>query len=191
MNWIKGIKEDIVPVELIDVKRNTYSVNYAVRDYTPSQEEIDEGMFIPNCEYLEKTYTGKPNTSTLKTLLLETQEEYDNSDEVNCFYINGEKGWVTKADRVGLVNSITVLEAAGINEYTVWLNGKSYTLPTSVLKSFLGEVELYAMHCYEVTQRHIAEISALTSRDEILNYKITIGYPAKIEFDTNQAVNQE
>lgn len=190
MNWIKGKKEDIVPVELIDVKRNTYAVKYAVRDYTPSEEEISKG-FTPDCEYLEKIYTGNPNTMTLKLLLFESQNEYDNSDEVNCFYINGEKGWVTKADRVGLVNSITVLEAAGITEYTVWLNGKSYTLPTSVLKTFLGEVELYAMRCYEVTQQHIADIDALNSRADILNYKIHTGYPAKIEFDTNQAVNQE
>jgi len=188
MNWLKGRKEDIVPVELIDVKRNTYSVKYAVRDYTPSEEEISEG-FVPDCEYLEYIHTGNMNTFELKQLLLASMVEFDESDEVNAFFINGVKAWVSRDDRVSLMNSIKILEEAGTTEYTVWLNGISYTLPITFIKDFLVQVEQYAMACYNVTEQHKADINALNNRNAILNYKIHTGYPPMLNFNTEDLVN--
>ena len=65
MNWFFGKKEDIIPVQLIDVKNNTYAVQYAVRDYTPSEQKSGE-YFIPDCQYLEKNHCMHfhPRTAT-------------------------------------------------------------------------------------------------------------------------------
>jgi len=190
MNWIKGRKEDIINVELIDVKRNTYSIKYAVRDYTPSEEErSEEHSIIPDCEYLEFIHTGNMNTFELKQLLLASMVEFDESDEVNAFFINGAKAWVSRDDRVSLMNSIKILEEAGTTEYTVWLNGISYTLPITFIKDFLVQIEQYAMSCYNVTEQHKADINALNNRNAILNYKIHTGYPPMLNFNTEDLID--
>ena len=124
-------------------------------------------------------------TAIAKEMLVQLQKEYDKSDEVNCFLFGGEKAWLDKDTRVGLVNSCDVREKKGHDDYTVYFNGQPVTLPITLIRQILDDVEDYAMSCYAVTEQHLAEIAALATRKDILEYDITQGYPSKLEFTPN------
>ena len=46
----------------------------------------------------------------------------------------------------------------------------------------LQEIELYALACYNVTQRHINSINQLYTKEEIEAYNFKTGYPGKLSF---------
>lgn len=187
MDWITGIKNDTVNYELIDVKRNTYAVKYAIRDYTSTEDVgVDSNTVKPDCEYLVKYFTGAPNTFVLKELLIASQKEYDKSEEVNSFVIDGEVAWLDNATRIAIKNSCSVLEDNDKSEYTVWLNNKPYILPIEFIHKMLVGIELYAMKCNNATQQHLVNINNLTSRKNILEYQIHTNYPEKVVIDTTQ-----
>ena len=108
--------------------------------------------------------------------------QYDDSDNVNDFIVNGEHAWIAKADRVGLMNSTTILKANGAANASLWLNTTEYVIPCDTLISMLQSLELYALNCYYVTEQHISEVSALNSVEDIEAYDITEDYPQKLTF---------
>lgn len=109
--------------------------------------------------------------------------EYDSSDAVNSFTVNGISSWLDRNTRVALRASIEVKEAAGGEKYTVWLNNTPLELDTFFIKSFIDGLELYATECFNVTQRHIKSVSELEDIYEIENYDFTTGYPEKININ--------
>lgn len=163
----------------MDSLQNIYCIYLSTRDI--EEEKVNNKIF--NCECLEVTFYGdEPSTATIKQSLINLQKEYDSSDEVNIFYINNQPAWMDKATRVGLMNSMNILEQAGQTQYTVWLNNTPYTADIAMFKQVIAAVELYAMQCYAVTEQHLAEIEQLNSREEYLNYKVHTGYPEKLNF---------
>lgn len=174
MDWIESL-QPLNQVICTDEAQDMYKLYLS-----PQSVTIDDQT---KYKYLEVIVYQQPSTAKIKECLIELQKEYDNSDEVNCFYINGEKSWIDKATRVGLVNSMNVLEAAGQTEYTVWFNGVAYTASIEQFKQVLSAVEIYAMQCYAVTEQHIADIQNLSTREEYLNYPIYEGYPEKLSFN--------
>ena len=62
------------------------------------------------------------------------------------------------------------------------MNGVGYDVNIDVALAFLSQLELYAIECYNVTQRHIAEVRAMTDMDDLLAFDFTIGYPEKLAF---------
>jgi hypothetical protein len=46
----------------------------------------------------------------------------------------------------------------------------------------LDAIEMYAIECYDVTQRHLMNIDKLQTAEEIKNYDYTTGYPEKLKF---------
>jgi hypothetical protein len=43
-------------------------------------------------------------------------------------------------------------------------------------------IEIYASECYDNTQRHMAAVDVLESKEEIDAYDYRVGYPEKLEF---------
>ena len=107
---------------------------------------------------------------------------YDVSQNVNLFYFQGIPMWLDKATRVGLMNSITIEKNAGVSETTLWLGAMSITIQVDTAISMLASLEIYAHECYNVTARHIAEVNALETIEDIEGFDITQDYPAKLEF---------
>lgn len=58
-----------------------------------------------------------------KKRILKEIDNYDTSDSVNSFYLNGTKVWLDKNTRVGLQNSIAIEKENGRSETTLWFNG--------------------------------------------------------------------
>lgn len=108
--------------------------------------------------------------------------DYDTSEAVNGFTIGGKQMWLDKATRVGLANSVTIEKNAGREETVLWFGGEQYALPVDTALQMLSALELYALECYNQTQKHLAAVSALETADEVVGYDYTAGYPEKLEF---------
>lgn len=107
---------------------------------------------------------------------------YDKSDAVNSFSLSGKKMWLSKEDRVGLVNSINIEKQAERLYTVLWFESVKYTIRISDALAMLNALELYALDCYNVTQQHIAAVRNLQTRKEIESYNYAAGYPVKLEF---------
>ena len=179
MRWFNCKKEEFVSIECINVKTDKHILRLSPNgNFTPEGESKDDIRFIPI--YVN----NKPNVKEIKKLLLSLQEEYDNSVEVNNFYLDGKKAWLDKATRVGLVNSLTMQKNSGLTETTLWLNKTFININIDKALTLLAAIELYAMACYNNTHLHYAEISKLTTIDELVAYDITAGYPEQLNIET-------
>ena len=118
-----------------------------------------------------------------KRVKLSEVGRYDNSDQVNGFYIGDTHAWLDKATRVGLANSIAIEKAAGKAETTLYLDGVALTIGIEQAQQMLIALELYALDCYRKTEEHKATINALTTIEEAENYDYTQGYPEQLKFE--------
>ena len=78
---------------------------------------------------------GYPVLKEYKQTLLELKAQkiselqaYDSSESVNSFSIDNVSGWLNKATRVGLMNSISIERESGRSETTIWLNDAKLVL---------------------------------------------------------------
>lgn len=108
--------------------------------------------------------------------------EYDQSDEVNSFSVGGFNLWLDKATRAGLMLRFQAEMAVGQETTTLWYNGIPFPLPMADAMQMLYALELYASACYDNTQRHLANVDALQTIEEIEEYDYTTGYPDKLTF---------
>ena len=107
---------------------------------------------------------------------------FDSSEAVNQFSINGVFGWLNKNTRIGLMNSISIERETGRSETSIWLGDTQFILSIEKAINMLQQIELYALACYNVTQRHINSINQLYTKEEIEAYNFKTGYPGKLSF---------
>ena len=107
---------------------------------------------------------------------------FDSSEAVNQFSINGVFGWLNKNTRVGLMNSISIERETGRSETSIWLGDTQFILSIEKAINMLQQIGLYALACYNVTQRHINSINQLYTKEEIEAYNFKTGYPGKLSF---------
>lgn len=107
---------------------------------------------------------------------------YDISDNVNSFIVNGEQTWISKADRVGLMNSTSIEKANNKMDTYLWFNHTRLTISCDNLINMLSELEEYALKCYNATEQHKANVEALATIEEVEQYDYTQGYPDKLTF---------
>ena len=172
MRWFNCKKEEFVSLECINVKTDKHILRLSPNgNFTPEGESKDDIRFIPI--YVN----NKPNIKEIKELLLSLQAEYDNSAEVNSFYLNGKRVWLDKATRVGLFNILNLEKSNGIDVTTLWFNTMSIKINVDKALTLLTAVEIYAKKCFDNTQKHYIEIKQLESIEDCLQYDITVGYP--------------
>lgn len=174
MRWFNCKKEEFVNLECINVKTDKHILRLSPNEnFTPEGESKDNIRFIPI--YVN----NKPNIKEIKDLLLSLQAEYDNSAEVNSFYLNGKRVWLDKATRVGLVNSLNLEKATGKTDTILWFNNISININIDKALQLLAVVEMYAKECYNNTHQHMRDISKLETIEECLKFDITKNYPQK------------
>lgn len=110
-------------------------------------------------------------------------ERYDKSDAVNIFTFSGQRMWFDKNERSAIRHGVESCEGSGMETYSIWYGGKEYTLPTAVCRQMLNAVEIYAIRCFDTTERHKANVAALATLEEIENYNYREGYPEPLNFD--------
>lgn len=172
MRWFTCKKEEFVSLECINSKTDKHILRLSPNgNFIPEGESKDDIRFIPI--YVN----NKPNIKEIKELLLSLQEEYDNSAEVNSFYLNGKRIWFDKATRVGLINSLNLEKSTGKTDTILWFNNVSITIDIDKALQLLSIVEMYAKECYNNTHQHYSNITKLETIEDCLSFDITSDYP--------------
>lgn len=109
--------------------------------------------------------------------------DYDTSDKVNGFVLNGLLVWLDKATRVGLMNSTTIAKAAGQETTTLWLKGIKLVVDCDKAIQLLSALEMYALECFNVTASHKAAVGELKTIEEVEAYDYKAGYPKMLEMN--------
>jgi len=117
-----------------------------------------------------------------RALVLQDIENYDISDDVNAFKINGEKYWLTKPMRESLLTSLGRFQKAGIENFPFVLGNVQKQLPCDTLDGMITQLEVYATQCMGVTTAHQIAAAALETEEELMAYDYTQNYPPMLEY---------
>ena len=143
----------------------------------PTEQQLAEWGFKP--------YTPPVPERTLEIAKTEKIAEitaYDTSEAVNSFTLGNATMWISRDDRISLMNSTSILKNAGVETTTLWYGGEKYTLPCDTLIQMLSALEVYALQCYDVTEEHKVAVNALTTIEAVDAYDYTTGYPEHLTF---------
>ena len=110
-------------------------------------------------------------------------EAYDTSFAVNGFMLNGQRVWLDKATRVGLMNSTSIAKAMGKTTTTLWFGRMKIEMNCDKAIGLLSALEMYALECFNVTATHKKAVAELNTVEEVLGYDYTKGYPEKLRYD--------
>lgn len=154
-------------------------------------EEVNMQTFNPTHEMLiedgwELYVTPEPTEEELfndakRQKILEINN-YDSSNEINIFYIQGLPVWLDKATRAGLKLRFEAELAMGRTDTTLWYDNMQFPLSLENAMHMLYAIEVYASACYDNTQLHLSNVDKLETIDEIKNYDYRNGYPEKLNF---------
>lgn len=111
-------------------------------------------------------------------------KEYDNSEAVNSFSLNGMSAWINREDRIGTRRAIELDVANGLTESEIWLNGLKMVVNCQLALKLLDAVGHYAYQAYNVTQTHLFNVKGLKSVEEVEKYDYTTNYPPKLNLKT-------
>ena len=120
-----------------------------------------------------------------KEAVLAAIEAYDTSSSVNGFILNGERVWLDKATRVGLMNSTQIVKAMGQKTTTLWFGGMQIEVNCDKAIQLLSALEMYALECFNVTAAHKKAVAELNTVEEVLGYDYTQGYPEQLKMEVS------
>ena len=120
-----------------------------------------------------------------KEAVLAAIEAYDTSSSVNGFILNGERVWLDKATRVGLMNSTQIVKAMGQKMTTLWFGGMQIEVNCDKAIGLLSALEMYALECFNVTAAHKKAVAELNTVEEVLGYDYTKGYPEQLKMEVS------
>lgn len=120
-------------------------------------------------------------TAAAQKMVLAEIEKNDTSSAVNGFLLNGQRVWLDKATRVGLMNSTSIAKAMGQPTTTLWLGDVKLVVECDKAIQLLSALEMYALECFNVTAAHKKAVAELNTVEEVLGYDYTAGYPEMLE----------
>lgn len=145
----------------------------------PTEEMVIEDGWV---EYKIPEPTDSEKLEQAKEAKIVEITEYDASSAVNEFTVQGYPIWLDKATRAGLKLRFEAELQSEIIDTALWYNGMQFPIPVELGIQILLAVELYASACYDNTQKHMANVQALTTVEEVETYDYTTGYPEKLQF---------
>ena len=192
LNKIQRLKDELYDTDFIVIKAME---GHDVRQYgdykTMRQQLRDEINLIENmtdAQYNE-LYPIVDELGNAKRAKLMAINVYDQSDEVNLFYLVGQPMWLDAPTRQTLRTSIESYQAMGNEMVTKWFEGSQFTFPISTWINMLNALEAYAGDALNVTESHKAAVMAMNDIEDIEAYDITTGYPEKLNL-TIERLNQ-
>lgn len=120
-------------------------------------------------------------TAAAQKMVLAEIEKLDTSSAVNGFMLNGQRVWLDKATRVGLMNSTTIAKAMGQPTTTLWLGDMKLVVECDKAIQLLSALEMYALECFNVTAAHKKAVAEMSTVEDVLAYDYTAGYPEVLE----------
>ena len=149
--------------------RAAYLMNLGEKEYDLVSEEWRE-----RC----KATLEKAKKEKLAAILA-----YDTSSDVNGFMLNGNKVWLDKGTRVGLMNSIQITRDMGQDTTTLWFDGYKLEVRCDMAIMLLSSLEMYALECFNVTAAHKKAVRELTTIEEVEAYDYKTGYPKQLDIN--------
>ena len=149
------------------------------REAVPTEQYVYDGCLLDTGGMASE----QALLAAAKREVLSAISTYDASDSVNTLVVNGQRGWLDKATRVGLMNGVGVAKACGMERMSLWIDGREYVMDVERLEELLVKVELYAMWCYNVTAGHRRAVDGLTTLEAVLGYDFKAGYPEKVSME--------
>lgn len=143
----------------------------------PTVEQLTEWGYEP---YVEPVHV--PTLDELKENKIAQIREYDSSQNVNEFIVNGQSAWFDKETRSNFRGSLSDAELLEETEVSVPINGAVYTIPIQNAKLFLAQIQRYADTCTLVSASHISQVQAMTTKEAVNGFDITADYPQKLTF---------
>ena len=150
--------------------------------FTADEEREAKTLKVYHADFIQRVSFFDNALDVTKEEAIEQITEYDQSEDVNSFTLQGKQMWLPKETRVGLVNSVTIEKNAGKETTVLWFGGERYELPVDTALQMLAALELYALECYNVTAAHKSAVNALESVEDVVAYDYTQGYPEKLNF---------
>lgn len=145
----------------------------------PTEQYVYDGCWLDTGGMAsEQTLLAAAKASWLSAI-----EAYDASDSVNAFMLNGQKVWLDKATRVGLMNSTNIAKAIGQTTTTLWLGEAKLVVDCDKAIQLLSALEMYALECFNVTAAHKKAVTEMTTLEDVLGYDYTGGYPQKLTME--------
>lgn len=116
-------------------------------------------------------------TAAAQKMVLAEIEKHDTSPAVNSFMLNGQRVWLDKATRVGLMNSTTIAKGMGQPTTTLWLGDVKLVVECDKAIQLLSALEMYALECFNTTAAHKKAVTEMGTVESVLGYDYTAGYP--------------
>lgn len=185
MRWFTIKRENLKGLECTNPYKSIYVLRLSPNSKNLEVQIDSQDEHIDyDTRYVSIRLEYQPVLADIKNYLVSLQKEYDKCSEVNSFYLNDERTWFDKATRVGLANSLAIQKANGATDTTLWVNGTPVSITIDKATALLNAVELYAIQCNDVTNRHLSEIDQLATIDEALAYDITKDYPQPLKIES-------
>lgn len=143
----------------------------------PTDEMLREAGYVP---YVPSDAELLSQAKDAKTLEIDS---YDRSSVINSFMLGGTEMWLSFDERARIRQSIDAYRNEGKTEMTKWFNGKAFTFTLDTWQTMLNKLSVYASEALNVTERHKAEVKALTSIEAVEKYDYKTGYPKRLQFD--------
>lgn len=155
------------------------SMGDETREAVPTEQYVYDGCLLDTGGMASE----QALLAAAKREVLSAISTYDASDCVNTLVVNGQRGWLDKATRVGLMNGVAVAKSCGMERMSLWIDGREYVMDVARLEELLVKVEVYAMGCYNVTAGHRRAVAGLTTVEAVLGYDFKAGYPEKVSME--------
>ena len=152
------------------------SMGDETREAVPTEQYVYDGCLLDTGGMASE----QALLAAAKREVLSAISTYDASDCVNTLVVNGQRGWLDKATRVGLMNGVAVAKECGMERMSLWIDGREYVMDVARLEELLVNVEVYAMGCYNVTAGHRRAVAGLTTLEAVLGYDFKAGYPQMV-----------
>ena len=168
-----------VMIKTTDEADGNGMIMVATAKYThrPTEEEITED-YQWHTETLDKMKLEQAKLTKTREI-----KEYNSSSNVDGFYLNGVKHWLTLDERKAAELSTKAHSTLGHETTEQCLGGVFYTIPCESLIYMLAELEIYALECLNHAKRQEAEVMAMTDIASVENYDVTAGYPEMLRFE--------
>ena len=178
---------DGVVLLLINGKEETETMGMSDENGLATTEAVERKVWVYDGVRLE---TGGMTseaalTAAAQKMVLEQIDKYDTSPSVNGFMLNGQRVWLNKDTRVGLMNSTQIAKAMGKTTTTLWFGGMQIEVNCDKAIGLLSALEMYALECFNVTAAHKKAVAELNTVEEVLEYDYTKGYPEQLKMEVS------
>lgn len=133
-----------------------------------------------------KEYMSGRELAIKKQVKIAALVEYDKSNAVNEFSVVTQQrtvtDWLDTQRRGNAQRAIDAAKKTGVQQLDYVVGGVPVTLTTDDADMKLAQLEMYAVTCAAVTERHKATIANLLTAEAVEEYDYTVGYPQKLMF---------